>query len=133
MAKKNAKHDKAVKDAYCLLINYRKRLESRDEIAEAERVDNAAKLLWLMCLNEEAPWSGEPACDNPGLTERTKKDEQAANDEYKRYEQYIEEISGQYAEVAGDDGWGGFGAREIARKLHPFSKWKERQRILSQM
>ena len=41
-----------------------------------------------------------------------------------RYEEYIEKISGQYADIAGDDGWGGFGAREIARKMHPFDEWK---------
>lgn len=41
-----------------------------------------------------------------------------------RYEEYIEQVSGVYADVAGDDGWGGFGAREVARKMHPFDEWK---------
>lgn len=41
-----------------------------------------------------------------------------------RYEEYIEQVSGVYADVVGDDGWGGFGAREVARKMHPFDEWK---------
>lgn len=43
---------------------------------------------------------------------------------HERYEEYIERISGEYADIAGDDGWGGFAARNIAWKLHPFDEWQ---------
>ena len=42
-----------------------------------------------------------------------------------RYEKYIEEISWNYVEAAGDDGWGGFAARDMARQLHPFEDWNK--------
>lgn len=40
------------------------------------------------------------------------------------YEKYIEEISWNYVEAAGDD-WGGFASRDIARQLHPFEDWNK--------
>lgn len=67
--KKSKAHDKAVKDAYNLLVNYRNRLEEEGKAEAAERVENAYKMLWVQCLNEKAPWHGEPACDNPGFGE----------------------------------------------------------------
>lgn len=69
MKKKSKVHDKVVKDAYNMLVNYRKRLEDDGETEVAERVGNTYKLLWVNCLNEKAPWSSEPACDNPGFKE----------------------------------------------------------------
>lgn len=41
-----------------------------------------------------------------------------------QYEKYIEEISWNYVEAAGDDGWGGIASRDMARRLHPFESWK---------
>lgn len=67
--KKAKAHDKAVKDAYNMLVNYRKRLEDEGDAEAAERVENTYKMLWVHCLNEKAPWSGAPACDNPGFKE----------------------------------------------------------------
>lgn len=58
-----------VKDAYNMLVNYRNRLEDDGKAEVAEHVSNTSKLLWIHCLNEKAPWSGEPACDNPGFKE----------------------------------------------------------------
>ena len=65
MKKKSKVHDKVVKDAYNMLVNYRNRLEDDGKAEAAEYVSNISKLLWIHCLNERAPWSGEPACDNP--------------------------------------------------------------------
>ena len=53
---------------------------------------------------------------------RERSDERHKSD-YDRYEEYIERVSGAYADLAGD-GWGGFEAKEIARKLTPFEEWK---------
>lgn len=58
-----------------------------------------------------------PTRQSSTITTREKSDRE-------RYEEYIEQISGVYADVAGDDGWGGVGAREVARKMHPFDEWK---------
>ena len=41
-----------------------------------------------------------------------------------RYEKYIDEISWNYVEAAGDDGWGGIASRNMARQLHPFEEWQ---------
>ena len=46
--------------------------------------------------------------------------------EYERYEEYIKEISGNYVEAAGDDGWGGLASIEMAKQLHPYEDWKGR-------
>lgn len=67
MKKKSKAHDTVVRDAYNMLVSYRKRLEDAGEAEIAERVSNTYKLLWVNCLNEKPPWSGEPACDNPGF------------------------------------------------------------------
>lgn len=53
--KKSKKHDKAVKDAYNLLVAYRKSVEDRDP-EYAEIIENAYKQLWCECINERAPW-----------------------------------------------------------------------------
>lgn len=65
--KKSKHHDKAVKDAYSALVCYRRTLEDDGKIEDAALVESIYKMLWAQCLNENAPWSGEPACDNPGL------------------------------------------------------------------
>lgn len=67
--KKSKIYDKVVKDAYNMLVNYRRHLEDEGKGEAAERVENTYKMLWVQCLNEKAPWSGEPACDNPGFKE----------------------------------------------------------------
>lgn len=67
--KKSKSHDKAVKDAYNTLVSYRRLLEDEGKKETAERVENIYKMLWVHCLNEKAPWHGEPACDNPGFKE----------------------------------------------------------------
>lgn len=69
--KKSKAHDKAVKDAYNMLVNYRRMLEDNGELNAAMHIENIYKMLWVQCLNEKAPWSGEPACDNPGFKEVT--------------------------------------------------------------
>lgn len=69
MRKKTKAHDKAVKDAYNMLVNFRNLLEDEGKMEAAERVENTYKMLWVHCLNEKAPWSGAPACDNPGFLE----------------------------------------------------------------
>ena len=50
--------------------------------------------------------------------------ESSAMSDRERYENYIEEISWNYVEAAGDDGWGGFASRDMARRLHSFEDWK---------
>lgn len=67
--KKSKGHDKAVKDAYNMLVSYRRLLEDEGKTETAERVENIYKMLWVHCLNEKAPWHGEPAYDNPGFKE----------------------------------------------------------------
>lgn len=69
--KKSKAHDKAVKDAYNMLVTYRRKLEGEGKLEDAMRIENIYKMLWIQCLNENAPWSGEPACDNPGFKEDT--------------------------------------------------------------
>lgn len=65
--KKSKLHDKAVKDAYNALVSYRRMLEDDGKIEDAALTEIIYKTLWVQCLNEKAPWSGEPACDNPGF------------------------------------------------------------------
>lgn len=54
--KKSKKHDKAVKEAYNLLVNYRKLVEDKNT-EYAVRIENAYKQLWCECLNEAHPWA----------------------------------------------------------------------------
>lgn len=44
--------------------------------------------------------------------------------EREQYEKYIEKVSWNYVEAAGDDGWGGFASRDMARRNHSFEDWK---------
>ena len=53
--KKSKKHDKVVKDAYTLLVMYRREVE--DKYPElAEEIQQASRELWCECLNEPVPW-----------------------------------------------------------------------------
>ena len=53
--KKSKSHDKAVKNAYNLLVTFRKRVEDEDP-KFAEEIEEAYKQLWCECINERAPW-----------------------------------------------------------------------------
>ena len=57
---------------------------------------------------------------------REVKHESVEKTDRERYEEYIEEVSWNYVEAAGDDGWGGIASRDMARVFHPFEDWKER-------
>ncbi len=53
--KKSKNHDKAVKNAYTLLVAYRRMVEDSDP-EYAEEIREAYKQLWCECINERAPW-----------------------------------------------------------------------------
>lgn len=61
--KKSRLYEKTVKNAYNLLVNFRRRLEEEGDDEAAAEVENAYKMLWTECLNEEPPWNGEPAVE----------------------------------------------------------------------
>lgn len=54
--KKSKKHDRVVKEAYCLLVSFRNIIEDEGDSDYAERIEEAYKQLWCECLNEPAPW-----------------------------------------------------------------------------
>lgn len=53
--KKSKNHDKAVKNAYNLLVSYRRYMDDIDPQFAAE-IEEAYKQLWCECINERAPW-----------------------------------------------------------------------------
>lgn len=53
--KKSKTHDKVVKTAYNLLVEYRKHWDGKDK-EYASFIENAYKQLWCECMNERAPW-----------------------------------------------------------------------------
>lgn len=53
--KKSKNHDKAVKKAYNLLVEYRRYWDDRDP-AYAEEIRDAYVQLWCECINETPPW-----------------------------------------------------------------------------
>lgn len=55
MAKKSKRHDKAVKAAYNLLLEYRRQYDEKDP-EYAAYIESIYKELWCECINEEAPW-----------------------------------------------------------------------------
>lgn len=54
--KVSKKHDKIVKEAYNLLVQYRKNLEEKGDFELANQVEETSHQLWCECLNERAPW-----------------------------------------------------------------------------
>jgi len=54
--RKSKTYEKAVKDAYNVLVTFRKRLEERNEYDFAKDVESIYKNLWCECLDEEHPW-----------------------------------------------------------------------------
>lgn len=55
--RKQKRYKKAVRNAYSLLVNFRKQLEERGKLDYAKEVEEAYKELWLECMNEPAPWT----------------------------------------------------------------------------
>lgn len=53
--KKSRNYDKAVKNAYNLLVSYRRYMDDKDPQFAAE-IEDAYKQLWRECINERAPW-----------------------------------------------------------------------------
>lgn len=64
--RKSKLYEKTVKKAYTILVMYCRSLEEAGEEEAAAEVENAYKMLWTECLNEEPPWSGEPAVERGG-------------------------------------------------------------------
>ena len=64
--KKSKLYEKTVKNAYTLLVTYRRSLEEAGEEEAAAEVENVYKMLWTECLNEEPPWCGDPAVERGG-------------------------------------------------------------------
>ena len=56
LIKRSKKYPKAIKDAYCMLVEYRRRLEDAGEKERAEEVELSYKELWCEALNETPPW-----------------------------------------------------------------------------
>ena len=47
---------KSVKDAYSMLVAFRRTLEGSCKYEYASEVEEIYKQLWCECLNEDAPW-----------------------------------------------------------------------------
>ena len=56
LIKRSKRYPKAVKDAFVLLVEYRRRLEECGDEERAAVVEAAYKNLWCEALNERAPW-----------------------------------------------------------------------------
>jgi len=56
---RHKRYEKAVKEAYCLLVSYRKLIEENEGISSeyAKSIEETYKQLWCECLNEKAPWT----------------------------------------------------------------------------
>jgi hypothetical protein len=54
--KRSKNYEKAIKQAYAMLVQYRKNLEERGNEECAAEVEEAYKQLWCEALNEKAPW-----------------------------------------------------------------------------
>jgi hypothetical protein len=55
--KRSRRHDRAVKDAYNMLVTFRKLMEEKGNDEFAAEIENTYKNLWCECLNEKAPWT----------------------------------------------------------------------------
>ena len=56
LIRRSKRYPKAVKDAYALLVEYRRRLEDEGNEEKAQIVEMAYKELWCETLNESHPW-----------------------------------------------------------------------------
>lgn len=56
LIRRSKRYPKAIKDAYTLLVEYRRRLEDEGNEEKAQIVETAYKELWCETLNESHPW-----------------------------------------------------------------------------
>lgn len=56
LIRRSKRYPKAIKDAYTLLVEYRRRLEDEGNEKKAQIVEIAYKELWCEALNERHPW-----------------------------------------------------------------------------
>ena len=56
LIKRSKKYPKAIKDAYSLLVEFRRILEDRGDYEKAANVELIYKELWCEALNEKQPW-----------------------------------------------------------------------------
>lgn len=56
LIKKSKNYPKAIKTAYALLVEYRRKLEEDGDEEYAAFVEKVYKDLWCEALNERAPW-----------------------------------------------------------------------------
>lgn len=56
LIRRSKRYPKAIKDAYTLLVEYRRRLEDEGDKERARAVELAYKELWCEALNERHPW-----------------------------------------------------------------------------
>jgi len=61
--KKQKGYEKAVVDAYNLLVSFRRFMEEYGHEEYAQEIDQAYKALWITCLDREPPNWGEPYCE----------------------------------------------------------------------
>ena len=56
---KNKKHDKAVKDAYNMLVVFKRIVEDNPSLRtyKPEEIEEICKTLWSETLNEKPPWN----------------------------------------------------------------------------
>lgn len=56
LIRRSKRYPKAIKDAYALLVEYRRHLEDEGNEEKAQIVEIAYKELWCEALNESHPW-----------------------------------------------------------------------------
>lgn len=56
LIRRSKRYPKAIKDAYTLLVEYRRRLEDEGDKERARAVELVYKELWCEALNERHPW-----------------------------------------------------------------------------
>lgn len=56
LVKRSKNYEKAIKQAYTMLVQYRKALEESGNDEYAKEVEEAYKQLWCEALDEKAPW-----------------------------------------------------------------------------
>ena len=56
LIKRSNRYPDVIKNAYCILIEYRRFLEDNGDYIRAEQVELAYKELWCEALNETPPW-----------------------------------------------------------------------------
>lgn len=56
LIRRSKRYPKAIKDAYTLLVEYRRRLEDEGDKERSKVVELAYKELWCEALNERHPW-----------------------------------------------------------------------------